>query len=652
MKTKNHLFITASVIVLIIISYHFILKCVELNFIQDDAYTSFRYAKNFVDGNGLVFNKGEQVEGFTNFLWVLLLSHFYYFNANLEITSQILSTFFGIAVIWITYLLSRLFLLKDNASFIDHSFTLLPPLLISFSAPMIYWSISGMETSLFIFLTLLSLYYFFIRESRTKFGKAFIILSIINSLLRPEGLFFFIIICLYELFSTIISEDFKYRIRLKIYFNNSRNRELFYFFIPIILFIVFRLIYYGYLFPNTFYAKTEFTFQFLVRGWKYFYEFAESNLVFGALLILPIFAFKEKKNEISFFYFFTLLNFIAIIIIGGDVLQIYRFFLPFLPLIFIFSVKGIISITEHMIVRLKIIRTISLVALILIIALYAVTNYHNQVPKVLEKKSYESGLVKKMKIYADWIESTGFNNKEKISVALSTIGSFSYKINARVIDIVGLTNEYIAHNSKIVEGIDEELPVLWKERHYNADYVLNEKPDYIIFPAGAKPSAFAECAIFSNKKFQKNYYVALIYSSELQQLLPIFTKREEPLINFQNECNIKFLKHFINVSNMINGINNMSSYNLLDIINNECYKLEKLCKTTLPDVNTLRGMAHFQFNKINKSKNYFEKSLALDSLNMVSHFYLMKIYNHDKNEEKTAHHYKFLARYSPGIFDY
>lgn len=652
MKTKNYLFITTSVLVLIIISYHFILKCIELNFIQDDAYTSFRYARNFADGNGLVFNKGEQVEGFTNFLWVILLSKFYYFNADLEITSQILSTFFGLAVIWITYLLSRLSLIKDNTSFIDHSFTLLPPLLVSFSAPMIYWSVSGMETSLFIFLTLLSLYYFFIRESRTKFGKAFIIVSIINSLLRPEGLFFFILICFYELFSTFINEKFKFRISLKKYFNNSRNREFLYFFIPIILFIVFRLIYYGYLFPNTFYAKTEFTSQFLVRGWEYFYEFAESNLVFGVLLILPIFTFKKNKNEISFFYFFTLLNFIAIIIIGGDVLPIYRFFLPFLPLIFIFSVKGIISLTEYITNGNIIIHKISLALLILIISFFAITNYQNQLPIILEKKSYESGLVKKMKIYADWIVSSGFNKKEKISVALSTIGSFSYNINARVIDIVGLTNEYIAHNPKIVEGIDEELPVLWKERHYNAEYVLNEKPDYIIFPAGAKPSAFAECAIFSNKEFQKNYYVALIYSSELQQLLPIFIKREKPLINFQNECNIKFLKYFINASNMINGIKNMSSYNLLDIINNECNKLEKLCKTSLPDVNTLRGMAHFQFNKINESKNYFEKSLALDSLNMVSHFYLMKIYNHDKNDEKIAYHYKYLAKYSPGIFDY
>ena len=44
-------------------------------FLTDDAYISFRYADNFARGDGLVFNPGgERVEGYTNFLWVLLLA--------------------------------------------------------------------------------------------------------------------------------------------------------------------------------------------------------------------------------------------------------------------------------------------------------------------------------------------------------------------------------------------------------------------------------------------------------------------------------------------------------------------------------------------------------------------------------------------------
>jgi hypothetical protein len=37
--------------------------------VTDDAFISFRYARNLVEGQGLVFNPGERVEGYTNFLW-------------------------------------------------------------------------------------------------------------------------------------------------------------------------------------------------------------------------------------------------------------------------------------------------------------------------------------------------------------------------------------------------------------------------------------------------------------------------------------------------------------------------------------------------------------------------------------------------------
>ena len=43
-------------------------------FLCDDAFISFRYARNLVEGHGLVFNAGERVEGYTNFLWVLELA--------------------------------------------------------------------------------------------------------------------------------------------------------------------------------------------------------------------------------------------------------------------------------------------------------------------------------------------------------------------------------------------------------------------------------------------------------------------------------------------------------------------------------------------------------------------------------------------------
>lgn len=43
-------------------------------FLTDDAFISFRYARNLVEGHGLVYDLGEYVEGYSNFLWVLELA--------------------------------------------------------------------------------------------------------------------------------------------------------------------------------------------------------------------------------------------------------------------------------------------------------------------------------------------------------------------------------------------------------------------------------------------------------------------------------------------------------------------------------------------------------------------------------------------------
>ena len=42
--------------------------------LTDDAFISFRYVRNLLEGHGLVFNPGERVEGYTSLLWVLELA--------------------------------------------------------------------------------------------------------------------------------------------------------------------------------------------------------------------------------------------------------------------------------------------------------------------------------------------------------------------------------------------------------------------------------------------------------------------------------------------------------------------------------------------------------------------------------------------------
>lgn len=46
----------------------------HLSFVCDDAYISFQYARNLVEGHGLVWQPGDRVEGYTNPLWTWVIA--------------------------------------------------------------------------------------------------------------------------------------------------------------------------------------------------------------------------------------------------------------------------------------------------------------------------------------------------------------------------------------------------------------------------------------------------------------------------------------------------------------------------------------------------------------------------------------------------
>lgn len=76
-------------------------------FIQDDAYISLRYARNLVDGHGLVWNPGgEHVEGYTNFLWTVILALPLKFGIDPYLFITVLGMVLLGATLRLTYLLA------------------------------------------------------------------------------------------------------------------------------------------------------------------------------------------------------------------------------------------------------------------------------------------------------------------------------------------------------------------------------------------------------------------------------------------------------------------------------------------------------------------------------------------------------------------
>jgi len=350
----------------------FVVHSLFLDFTQDDAFISFRYVRNFVNGDGLVFNPGERVEGYTNFFWILLLSLFLKLGFDIVILSKILGVICGASIIVLVYLLSCRYIDKKHW----YLRLIAPGFLVSNSA-FAYWSISGLETSFFALGILLSLWVYLHKRALT------IIFLALSSLIRPEGILVFLIFLFYKLF--LEKDSLK---ECAIY--------LIGFAVLLLPHFLFRFFYYGDLLPNPFYAKVGLSWESLKNGLEYFWLFLSHYGFWGILYLVPVYLYKRSDNLLKLFALIIFIYTLYVIGVGGDVLKAHRFFVPILPFLCLFLGKMVFDLFLRFKSRFTLIGSLSLlVCLGLGLTFFLPRNW------IWEVRSLEQGLVDKMRFMAE-----------------------------------------------------------------------------------------------------------------------------------------------------------------------------------------------------------------------------------------------------------
>ncbi len=631
---------------LIAFSFLLIYLCNQVKFIQDDSYISFRFVKNFVEGKGLVFNPGERVEGYTNLLWVLILSIFYTLKFNIESISQYLSMGFGILVLFQTYKISSLVDLKADSKKGKNSvtptnafmFNFIPVALIVLTGAFNFWAISGMETCMFMAYVLAGIFYYIKNKNSETPNYLFSFFIFLASLTRPEGLYFFGLIVIHKIVLSI--KDNKGGFTKDIF---SKKNLITYavYVIPTGLFILWRLSYYGYPFPNTYYAKTAFDSAHLQAGWTYFKNFFEAYMLYGVVFALPLILLRKKENffEISLMYFISVSYCVYIIFIGGDVLKQFRFFLPILPLIYILFGKFVEEIAYRIKGKSASGSLSTGLALGMFVSLLiGIFNYNSQKDIIKKDVETENGLVEKMKIAGAWFNKKQTQLGRPLILAATTIGAVSYFSDVVVIDMLGLTDETIAHKPLEVAEVSA-LPLNWKERKYNAEYVLSRKPDYIYFSTGIKPSAFAEIALFTYDGFLNNYYAYPFTIKEQGYSDIVYKRKSDTDINNIKAANTnpKYDKKF--VGDFVYGMNIMRSKKQ-DAIDAFKRAIDKGPTNFGAAYQNLADI-YLQSGNTNEAFNNYSKALEADNFNVNA---LSSIYNLYMQKSDAENANKVLAR--------
>jgi hypothetical protein len=269
----------------------------------DDAYISYRYAANLVEGHGLVYNPGERVEGITNLLWTLLVALGLALGGQAEAVGHALGRLAGgvtlvaaFAYAWVGTPRGSLWL----AAF--------APCIVLAAAGFSYAVACGLETPLHLALATAAL----AAQARGRVGWAVAIAGL-ATMTRPDGALVAVAILGFHLLSNPLP-----RLRTWV--------PVIAFGLAVVALTSFRMFYYGSPVPNTFYAKVGGVPR--TQG----LESLRGYLVFGFAGLLPAALFAARRRLAWPGLAFCGLTIVYAVAVGAGGGAFSRFLLPTLPI--------------------------------------------------------------------------------------------------------------------------------------------------------------------------------------------------------------------------------------------------------------------------------------------------------------------------------
>lgn len=262
-------------------------------FLTDDAFIAFRYVSNSHLGFGYVWNAPpfRPVEGYTSFLWVVLLDLVWRVT-GLEPPDS--ANYLSLLFAYLTLLLGALMVLKMNlrTELARYRVLLLALVLVAVltNRTFLAWTSSGLETAMFNFFLTLWVYsclFLPLDSKRRVFGMALSVSLV--TLSRPDGL----------LFALVTAALIAAAVHIQLRFSKTAALRMVLAAAPLLIIpahLLWRRATYKAWLPNTYYAKTVAGRIWPQSGVRYFASFAiEYSLWIWLGVLLLVILVKAKQ---------------------------------------------------------------------------------------------------------------------------------------------------------------------------------------------------------------------------------------------------------------------------------------------------------------------------------------------------------------------
>ena len=415
-----------------------VLLCWHFRWLEDDAFITFRYAHNLAKGLGPVWNPGYAVEGYTNFLWMLILSGAESLGLDMATSSQILGCFFFAGSLFAVISLARTLCLSDL-------WTVLVLLLVSANFSFFMYATGGLETSLMTALSLAALAVSTraLEENKISALSAFA-LSVILALAvmtRPDG----VIVSLVALAGVVLvcwNKQDRWWILAVLTLPGM---------VLVVPWLAWKIPFYGDLLPNTFYAKSAGkTYLTYIRGFLYdLWPFISFFWLIGlGLLIVKSTGLKKTLSNWSrsarLLIVFLLLWYTYMIWVGGGVME-YRLLISTIPIVILLMISWAARIWEGPLKAWPLVLILALGQFfhIFVYPEVVIPRGFNSIPNLSRMVQSENpgnwtGLGKKL------FDDLG--DKSSVMIGVTVAGAIPYYSKLLTVDMLGLNDIWVARH--------------------------------------------------------------------------------------------------------------------------------------------------------------------------------------------------------------
>jgi hypothetical protein len=377
-----------------------------VGYLVDDAYISFRYARNLAGGAGLVYNAGAHVEGYTNFSWVMLIAA---------------ADALGIAPTWFVPIAGLLSLMALIAVVLRIGRALNPTsrwagipaaLIVGCYVATAFYAVTGLETVFFALWMALSA-----GALLQKRAVPFAVFTSLAFLTRPEA----------ALIGIAGAGMFVARAARGQSAIRRETRNMLLVFAALIApYLAFKLVYFGGLLPNTLFAKQPdlaFGLSYLERSWP----------------LLPIWvlaaAAARRHRQARWLLALAVAYTIALVCEGGDWMPAHRLIVPYLAFL---ALAADVFLTEVRAPRSRA-WVAALTALLLV---------------YVGAQAFETKLLARSAVQTEALDENRIRFAEYLrahcapSVAAHDIGLLGYELrDTQIVDLGGLVDPEIAHGA-------------------------------------------------------------------------------------------------------------------------------------------------------------------------------------------------------------